>query len=60
MRRAVANGDTHATGQTADLITGVVGVRRPQAPVENGVDTAMYAIYMTQPTQTDVTLTTHP
>lgn len=56
VRRAVANGDTHATGQIGDLITGVVGVRRPQAPVENGVDTAMYAIYMTQPTQTDVTL----
>lgn len=56
VRRAVANGDTHATGQTGDLLTGVVGVRRPQAPVENGVDTAKYGFYFTKPTETDVTL----
>lgn len=56
VRRAVANGDTHATGQKGDLITGVVGVRRPQAPVENGVDTAKYGFFFTKPTETDVTL----
>lgn len=56
VRRAVANADTHATGQIADVITGVVGVRRPDAPVENGVDTAQYAIYITKPTDRDVTL----
>jgi hypothetical protein len=56
VRRAVANGDTHAVGQKGDLITGVVGVRRPQAPVENGVDTAKYGFYFTKPTEMDVTL----
>ena len=56
VRRAVANGDTHATGQKGDILTGVVGVRRPQAPVENGVDTAKYSLFFTKPTETDVTL----
>ena len=56
VRRAVGNEATHATGQIGDLITGVVGVRRPQAPVENGVDTAKYSLYFTKPTETDVTL----
>lgn len=56
VRRAVANGDTHATGQKADLLTVVVGVRRPQAPVENGVDTAKYTLFFTKPTETDITL----
>lgn len=56
VRRAVANGDAHATGQKADIITGVVGVRRPDAPVENGVDTAKYGIFITKPTERNVTL----
>ncbi|MGW9268327.1 phage tail tube protein [Microbacterium sp. NPDC055599] len=56
VRRAVANADTHAVGQRADVITGVVGVRRPDAPTENGVDTAKYAIYITKPTERDAVL----
>lgn len=56
VRRAVANADTHAVAQIADIITGVVGVRRPDAPVENGVDTAQYTIYITKPTERDVAL----
>ena len=56
VRRAVANADTHAVGQRADVITGVVGVRRPDAPVENGVDTAKYTVFITKPTDRDVTL----
>ncbi|MBC8726061.1 hypothetical protein F6X37_32355 [Paraburkholderia sp. 31.1] len=56
VRRAQANGDAHATGQKGDILTGVVGVRRPQAPVENGVDTAKYSLFFTKPTETDVTL----
>lgn len=56
VRRAVANGDTHALAQKADIITGVVGVRRPDAPVENGVDTAQYQIYVTKPTERNVAL----
>lgn len=55
-RQGVANSLTHATGQTADILTGVVGVRRPDAPVENGVDTAQYTLYLTKPTERDVTL----
>lgn len=56
VRKGVANGDTHATGQIVDIITGVVGVRRPDAPVENGVDTAQYTIYQTKPAERDVAL----
>lgn len=56
VRRAIANADTHAVGQRADVITGVVGVRRPDAPVENGVDTAKYSIYITKPTERDAVL----
>lgn len=56
VRRAVANGDEHEVGQLADIITGVVGVRRPDAPVENGVDTAKYGVYITKPTERDVVL----
>lgn len=56
VRRAVANADIHATGQKCDIITGVVGVRRPDAPVENGVDTAQYTIHPTKPTERDATL----
>lgn len=56
VRRAVANGDTHAVGQKGDLLTGVVGVRRPQAPTDNGVDTAKYGFFFTKPTEDDVVL----
>lgn len=56
VRRAQANGDAHATGQKGDILTGVVGVRRPQAPVENGVDTAKYSLFFTKPTDLDVAL----
>lgn len=55
-RKGVANADTHAVGQVVDILTGVVGVRRPDAPVENGVDTAQYTIYLTKPTERDVVL----
>jgi hypothetical protein len=56
VRRAVANDATHAVGQKGDLVTGVVGVRRADAPVENGVDTASYTIYITKPTERQVAL----
>lgn len=51
VRRAVANDVVATVAQVVDIITGVVGVRRPDAPVENGVDTASYTIFVTQPTQ---------
>lgn len=56
VRRAIGNSDTHAVAQLVDIITGVVGVRRPDAPVENGVDTAKYSIYITKPTERDQVL----
>lgn len=55
-RQGVANGDTHAVGQVVDILTGIVGVRRPDAPVENGVDTVQYTIYLTKPTERDAVL----
>lgn len=56
VRRAIGNADTHAVAQRVDIITGVVGVRRPDAPVENGVDTAKYSIFTTKPTERDAVL----
>lgn len=56
VRRAVSNADTHAVAQRVDIVTGVVGVRRPDAPVENGVDTAKYMIFNTKPTERDAVL----
>ncbi len=54
VRRAVDNATTFAASQIVDILTGVVGVRRPDAPVENGVDTAQYSVFLTQPTQRQV------
>ena len=51
VRRAVNNETDFASGQIADVVTGVVGVRRPNAPTANGVDTAEYTIFITKPTQ---------
>lgn len=55
-RRGVGNATTHEVDQVVDILTGIVGVRRPDAPVENGVDTAQYTLYLTKPTQSDVAL----
>lgn len=56
VRRAVDNATTHTIGQIADIHTVVVGTRRPQAPVENGVDTVAYTLYPVLPTVTGGTL----
>ncbi len=55
VRRGVDNATTHTVAQVGDLLTGVVGVRRPTAPVENGLDYAEYALFLTKPTE-EVTL----
>ncbi len=55
-RQGVGNEVEHEVDQVADILTGVVGVRRPDAPVENGVDTAQYTLYLTKQTQRDVAL----
>jgi len=56
VRRAVDNATTATVAQKVDLITGRVGVRRPDAPVENGVDTAQYEVFISKPTQRQVAL----
>lgn len=56
VRRGISNSTTHVVGQVADLITAVVGVRKPDAPTENGVDTATYGLYMTKPTERQIAL----
>ena len=56
IRRGVDNATTHIVAQIVDLITAVVGVRRANAPVENGVDTATYTLYPVKPTQRQVAL----
>ena len=57
VRRAVDNTTTHiATTQKGDLITFVAGVKRPNPPVENGVDTITQTLYITSPTLRDQTL----
>jgi len=56
VRRGVDNATTHIVGQIADLHTVVVGTRRPQAPVENGVDTVAYTLYPVLPSETSVAL----
>ncbi len=55
-RQAVVNDANYAVGQIVDILTGVVGVRRPDAPTENGVDTAQYTLYLTKPTERDAVL----
>lgn len=56
VRSAVANDVIHTVGQKADLLTGVVGVRRPDAPTENGVDTVQFTFHQTLPAQDQVVL----
>lgn len=56
VRRAVDNATVHTVGQIVDVVTAVVGVRRPDAPVENGVDTASYTLYPTKPTVSQAVL----
>jgi hypothetical protein len=50
VRRAVDNTTTHTVGQKADVITFVAGAKRPNPPVENGVDTISQTLYITLPT----------
>jgi len=56
VRRGVANADAIAQNDVADIITFVAGAKRPDAPVENGVDTVSQTIFITAPTQRDVTV----
>lgn len=50
IRRAVDNATIATVAQIADVVTFVAGAKRPDAPVENGVDTISQTLYITAPT----------
>ena len=56
VRRAVDNATTHSAGQKGDVVTFLAGIKRPNPPVENGVDTITQTFYITTPTARDQTL----
>ncbi|SIN72847.1 phage tail tube protein [Agromyces cerinus] len=56
VRRAVDNATIATVAQVVDVLTGRVGVRRADAPVENGVDTAQYQFFPSSPTQRQAVL----
>ena len=56
VRTAVGNDVIHTVGQTGELLTVVIGTRRRNAPVENGVDTVSFTAYFVLPTEDPVTL----
>lgn len=56
VRTAVGNEVVHAVGQKADILHGVVGKRRPDAPVENGVDTVQFTFHQTKPSEDQAVL----
>jgi hypothetical protein len=56
VRRAVDNATTHIIGQLGDVITFVAGAKRPDPPVENGVDTISQTLYITAVTLRDQAL----
>jgi hypothetical protein len=57
IRRGTSNATTlTATTDKVDIITYQAGAKRPDAPVENGVDTVSQTLYITAVTQRDVTV----
>jgi hypothetical protein len=56
VRKGVDNATVATIGQKADVITFVAGAKRPDPPVENGVDTISQTLYITAPTTYDGTL----
>lgn len=55
-RRGIDNATDPAVGQTVDVLTIQAGVKRPDAPTENGLDTISQGIYLTDVTQPKVAL----
>ncbi len=55
-RRGMANSEDYATDQVVDIITIVAGVKRPEAPTEDGVDLISQTLYITAVTQSRVKL----
>jgi hypothetical protein len=56
VRRGIANATEWAASQIVDVITVRLGKQRPDAPVENGVDTISQQAAVTDVTQQKVTL----
>lgn len=56
VRRGIANATSATVGDKIDIITYTAGAKRPDAPVENGVDTISQTLYITAVTQRDVTV----
>lgn len=54
VRRGKANASDIAAADVVDVITFTAGAKRPDAPVENGVDTVSQTLFITAPTQRDV------
>ena len=50
IRRGIDNATVATIAQKVDVITYVAGAQRPDAPVENGVDTISQTLYITAPT----------
>lgn len=56
IRRGTDNVTDWTAAQKVDVITFMLGVRRPDAPVENGVDTVSRTAYITAVTQSQAVL----
>lgn len=56
VRRGTDNATDWTVGDKVDVITFTAGAQRPDAPVENGVDTISQTQYITSVTQRKVTL----
>jgi hypothetical protein len=56
VRRGVPNATAWTAAQKADIITFKAGAQRPDAPVENGVDTTSQTLYITGVTVKGATL----
>ena len=56
IRRGTDNATDWTVAQKVDVITFVLGVRRPDAPVENGVDTVSRTAYISAVTQSQAAL----
>lgn len=56
VRRGIDNATAWTVGQKVDIYKIQAGVQRPNAPVENGVDTLSSTLFITAPTRYGVTL----
>jgi hypothetical protein len=56
IRRGTANATNFTVGDKVDVITYKAGAKRPDPPVENGVDTVTQTLFITAITQRDATV----